>query len=571
MKSQASCFTGCVWKFVGVFMCLVATCVSVVAEVGQGPRGVIATVHPLASAAGLDAFRRGGNAVDAAVAAGLTLGVVDGFNSGIGGGCFFLARLASGEVVAIDGRERAPALAGRDMYVRDGKWIPGLSQVGALAVGVPGSLMAYDAACRKHGRLTLKSHLERAAELADAGFELDQNYEMRLRSVADELRLFEGSRNVFFKSDGRPLATGDLLRQPDLATSYRQLAEHGISWFYSGDFASTLHAWMAENGGLLTRDDFARYEIRLRKPVVTDYRGYTITGFPPPSSGGIHVAQILNILEKFDLRDMGPNSVAAIHVIAEAMKLAFADRAFWLGDPDFVDVPPGLVSEEYAAVLAARIDRKRVVPVPGHGNPDGRGIPPKEQHTTHFTTADAEGNWVACTATVNTTFGSKVVIPGTGIVLNNQMDDFSAQPGKPNFFGLVGSEANSIAPFKRPLSSMSPTIVTRGGKPVFSVGAAGGPTIISQVVLAIVNIIDFDMGIERALDQPRFHHQWSPDELRIEGRIGDTVLEELRALGHKVVVRESIGAAQAIFWDATGNRFLGAHDPRVSNGRAEGW
>jgi len=326
---------------------------------------------------------------------------------------------------------------------------------------------------------------------------------------------------------------------------------------------------MTKNGGLLTVDDFRNYTAKAREPVVTTYRGYQIVGFPPPSSGGVHVAQILNVVEHFDLKTMGANSADFIHVVTEAMKLAFADRAYWLGDPDFAKVPRGLISKDYAAGLARKIRMESAVPVVQPGTPDRADEDLFNKHTTHFSTADAEGNWVACTATVNTSFGCKVVVPGTGVVLNNQMDDFSAQPGTMNYFGLVGAEANAVAPGKRPLSSMSPTIVLKEGKPIFSVGAAGGPTIISQTVLAIINTIDFSMDPETALAQPRFHHQWKPDELLIEKGVGEEVIRELEKRGHKVRRTDSLGAAQAVGVKQASHGFLGAHDPRVE-GKAAG-
>jgi len=326
---------------------------------------------------------------------------------------------------------------------------------------------------------------------------------------------------------------------------------------------------MTKNGGLLTVDDFRNYTAKAREPVVTTYRGYQIVGFPPPSSGGVHVAQILNILERFDLKTMGANSADFIHVVTEAMKLAFADRAYWLGDPDFAKVPRGLVSKDYAAGLARRIRMEGAVPVVQPGTPDRADEDFFNKHTTHLSTADAEGNWVACTATVNTSFGCKVVVPGTGVVLNNQMDDFSAQPGTTNYFGLVGAEANAVAPGKRPLSSMSPTIVLKEGKAILSVGAAGGPTIISQTVLAIINTIDFGMDPETALAQPRFHHQWKPDELLVEKGVGEEVIRELEKRGHKVKRTDSLGAAQAVGVEPASHGFLGAHDPRVE-GKAAG-
>jgi len=327
---------------------------------------------------------------------------------------------------------------------------------------------------------------------------------------------------------------------------------------------------MKNNGGLLTAQDFGNYHVKLREPVLTTYRGCQLVGFPPPSSGGVHVGQILNIAENFDLKAMGPGSADFIHVVTEAMKLAFADRAYWLGDPDFAKVPRSLVAKDYAAKLAGQIRMDRVAVVPQHGTPEAATEDVFQKHTTHFSTADADGNWVACTATVNTSFGCKVVIPGTGVVLNNQMDDFSAQPGATNYFGLVGAEANAIAPGKRPLSSMCPTIVLKDGKPILSVGAAGGPTIISQTVLAIINTIDFAMDPATALAQPRFHHQWRPDELIVEKRMGEDVMRQLEKRGHKLKRTDSLGAAQAVGASSTGHGFLGAHDPRVE-GKAAGW
>ena len=327
---------------------------------------------------------------------------------------------------------------------------------------------------------------------------------------------------------------------------------------------------MKSNGGVITARDFKSYNYKLREPVRTKYRGYEIVGFPPPSSGGVHVAQILNILERFDLKKLGAGSADFIHVVTEAMKLAFADRAHWLGDPDFVPVPRGLVSETYAGRLARKIEMARATPVPTHDAPDRATEDVFSKHTTHFSTADAEGNWVACTATVNTTFGSKVVIPGTGIVMNNQMDDFSIQSGVANAFGLLGAEANAVAPGKRPLSSMSPTIVIKDGRPMLSIGAAGGPTIISQTLLAIICFIDFGMTIDQALAQPRFHHQWQPDELRIERTVPETVRRALESRGHKLKVLDSIGSAQAVALDAGMKRLVGVPDPR-GEGKAAGF
>jgi gamma-glutamyltranspeptidase / glutathione hydrolase len=541
----------------------------------SGSRGAIATVHPLASELGASILRRNGNAVDAAVAAALALGIIDGHNSGIGGGCFMLIRKADGTFLAIDGRETAPAAASRDMFLRDGKVIPNASTTGALAIGVPGSLAAYDYALRAAGRYNLRELLLEAAPLAENGFEIDEHYARRIASVEKDLAKFPASAAIFLDAEGHARKAGQVLRQPDLAKTYRQIAEHGIDWFYTGPFAQRVDEWMKANGGLVTARDFATYQIRLRQPIVGTYRGYQIVGFPPPSSGGVHVQEILNILENFDLRALEAESPALrLHVMAEAMTLAFADRAHWLGDPDFAAVPRGLVDKAYAKQLAARIDLRGATRVQSHGAPPAaesdvfHDAPAARKHTTHIAAADAEGNWVALTTTVNTTFGSKVVIPGTGVVMNDQMDDFAVQPGVPNAFGLVGAEGNAVAPGKRPLSSMSPTIVLKDGQPLLTVGAAGGPTIITQVVQVLVNRLDLGMDLPEAVAAPRIHHQWRPDTLGVEKGIDAGIVSRLREMGHDVSERESLGVTQAIELKAD-NSFVAVHDPRVS-GKAIG-
>ena len=524
--------------------------------------GAVVTVHPLATKAAEQAFKQGGNAVDATVAAALTLGVVDGFNSGIGGGCFMLIRKPDGTFVAIDGRETAPQKASRDMFLHDGKADPGLSRTGALAIGVPGALAAYDLAIREHGNIDLAEHLGQAAAIAEKGFALDKAYLHRLGQAVKKLRQFPDSARIFLGPDGNAWPSGHSLKQPDLARSYRKIARHTADWFYRGPFALKTEEWMLANGGLISRADLAAYKARRREPVRSTYRGFEIVGFPPPSSGGVHVAQILNILETFDLRSMPPNSPRFVHHVAEAMRLAFADRAHWLGDADFAPVPKGLASKKYASELARRIHPDKVTNVERHSTPPDADTNLFGKHTTHFSATDSDGWWVACTATVNTTFGSGVVLPGTGIVMNNEMDDFSAQPGTPNAFGLIGAEANAVAPGKRPLSSMSPTIVLRDGKPVFTVGAAGGPTIISQAVLAIIHFIDHGMTPAKALGQARFHHQWKPNRLLVEKALGQATIDELRKMGHTVKVTDSIGAAQALGLGQAGRPFTGAADPR---------
>lgn len=525
----------------------------------------VATVHPLATEAARNAFRQGGNAVDAAIAAALTLGVVDGHNSGIGGGCFILIRTADGSVTALDGRETAPAAAHRDMYIINGKLEDEASKTGPLAAGVPGALHAYDAALKKHGRLKLAQLLLPTAELAEKGFELDEVYARKLVATAAKLKRFPPSAQIFLKADGSPYQKGDVLVQKDLAQTYRHLAEAGPEWFYRGEFARLTQEWMQANGGILTQQDFSSYTSKERAPILSTYRGYELICMPPPSSGGVHVAQILNILESFPIRHFRPAS--RVHVVTEAMKLAFADRAHWLGDPDFAPVPRGLVDKGYAAGLAAKIDLDQAAQVPGHGQPPNWEGDIYGKHTTHLSVADGEGNWVALTQTVNTAFGSKVVIPGTGVLLNNEMDDFSVQPGVPNAFKLVGAEANVIAPGKRPLSSMSPTLVLKDGKPIMSVGAAGGPTIISQTLLAILGRVDEGLEPAAVLAAPRFHHQWNPDELKIEQGFGEAVLNDVKKAGHQLDVSSRFGATQAVF--ATEKGLVPVHDPRVP-GKADG-
>ena len=536
----------------------------VYAEPATSQKYMVASVHPMATKAGVDAFEAGGNAVDAAVATALTLGVVDNHNSGIGGGCFLLIRLANGELIAIDGREKAPAAAHRDMYLRDGKPDPNLSQTGPLASGVPGALRAYAKAVEQCGRLTLPDLLLPAAKVADEGFLIDRVYARKLKAKAPTLAKFAGSRAQLLKSDGSPYLEGETLKQPDLANTYRQIAQQGTDWFYGGEFAQKVESWMSKHGGLMTADDFKNYDAKQREPVVTKYRDYTIIGFPPPSSGGVHVAQILNILEEFDLQGLrSKDDTLAVHVIAEAMKLAFADRAHWLGDADFAKVPKGLINREYAKSLASQINLEKASKVDQHGLPPGYATDLFGKHTTHIATADAEGNWVAITATVNTTFGSKVIVPGTGVVLNNEMDDFSIHPGTPNAFGLVGAENNAIEPGKRPLSSMSPTIVLdQDRKPILTVGAAGGPKIITQVVNTIVTHLDFGLPLAESVASPRFHHQWLPDRIFVESTLPQSTLDSLQRKGHSIEPTVHVGVTQAITRRKDGT-FVGVHDPRV--------
>ncbi len=553
---------------IGCWMFTNPTSLAAAAEAAHGAHGMVASVNPTATQAGVVVLKNGGNAIDATVAVALTLGVVDGDNSGIGGGCFMLIRLADGTTVAIDGREMAPAAATRDMYIRNGGADTELSQTGPLASGVPGSLAAYDFAVKHYGRKKLGDLLLPAAAMAEEGFPVDSYYAAKVRSAAKQLGKFESSKAVFFRADGKPVQKGDVFKQKDLAATYRHIAQEGVDWFYKGPFGAAVEDWMRKNGGIMTAKDFENYHIVLREPIFTTYRDHQIISFPPPSSGGVHVAEMLNVLEHFDIKSLDP--VTRLHVIAETMKLAFADRAYWLGDPDFAPVPRGLVDKSYADGLAKTINLNHVTKVESHGTPADAQNNLFKKHTTHFSVADDQGNWVACTATVNTTFGSKVVIPGTGVVMNNQMDDFSVQPGAANYFGLIGAEANAIAPGKRPLSSMSPTIVLRHDKPILALGAAGGPTIISQVLQEIVDILDLGMAPEAAIAEPRIHQQWSPDELSVEKSLPEALQAGLKRRGHKLVLKNAIGVSQIVGAEPDGKGFVGTADPRAP-GKAAGW
>ena len=510
----------------------------------SGAHGVVATVHPLASQAAMQAFSRGGNAIDAAVAASLMLSVVDGHNSGLGGGCLALIHLADGRVIALDGREMAGAAAQPEMFYRDGKPAPDLSQIGPLAAGVPGLLATLDRLSQQHGQIAWQTALEGAAQVAEEGFVINDSFARVIRQHAAELRRFPATASVLLDGSGQPWPTGHVLQQSDLARTLRSIADNGVGWFYDGEFAAQAAALMQQTGGILTTSDFANYRTLNRPAIQTAYREHSIIGFPPPSSGGIHIAQMLGMLADFDVASIFKESTArGLHLLLEVMKRAMADRAYWLGDADFAKVPRGLLDQDYLRHRASSIDLEHTTAVKSHGQPPRADLDlfGQQRHTTHLTTADAHGNVVAITQTVNTSFGSKMIVPGTGVVLNNEMDDFSIAPGVRNAFGLIGSQANLVAPGKRPLSSMSPTIVIDGDRnPVLSCGAAGGPKIITTVLQVLVRTLDLGESIEQAIAAPRIHHQWSPDVAVCENAMEEAVIEQLAAMGHHI---ERIGSA----------------------------
>ncbi|MFQ5417545.1 MAG: gamma-glutamyltransferase [Myxococcota bacterium] len=542
--------------------------------------GMVVTSQADATRAGVAMLAAGGNAVDAAVAAAFALSVTQPFSAGLGGGAFILIRLADGEVVAIDARETAPAAADRDMYVRPG--VPErASLAGPLAVATPGFVLGLAAAQEQHGRLSLARVLRPALHLAEHGFAIGPHHARmleRVRGYGLPDRFPETAR-IQFPPAGAPAEPGWRLVQPELAKTLRRIARSGPDGFYDGPVARAIAADVKRRGGLLTEADLAGYELRYHEPVLGRYRGYEIAAFPPVSSGGVAVIEALNILEGFDLARHGAGSSAGIHRITEAMKFAFADRAAYLGDPDFVDVPvQALTAKPYAAGLRARINPPRFRRAPwtwGRGEVAvtlrGPGLPQNDSGTTHLSTTDAAGNAVALTMTINTPFGSGITVPGTGILLNNEMDDFAAAPDKPNVYGLVDTRgANAIAPGKRPLSSMTPTVVTKDGALFMVTGSPGGPRIISTVLLTLVNVIDYGMDVQQAVAAPRFHHQWVPDVLHVEPDTPRDVVRGLEERGHTLKVSpRNWSAAEAIVVDAKTGWHYGGSDPR-RDGLAQG-
>jgi len=542
--------------------------------------GMVASPQADATRAGVEVLRAGGNAIDAAIAVSFALSVTDPHHSGIGGGGFMLVRLADGRAFAIDARETAPGAATRDMFL--GAGVPEhASRIGPLSVATPGLVAGLALAHERYATRPWAELLAPAIRLADEGFAVGPAHARSLDfwQKMGLAQRFPETAAVQLPPDGSPIRPGFRLVQRDLAGTLRRLAAEGARAFYEGPLAQAMVDEVKRRGGLLTSLDFALYRPKLREPLRGSYRGLEVLGFPPPSSGGVALIEMLNVLEGYELGKLGPGSSASGHRIAEAMKLAFADRNAWLGDLDFVDVPvDGLVSKDYADALRARINPPRWRRAPwtwGDGeraiHVAGPGEPARGGGTTHFSVADAEGNAVAATQTINLILGSGITVPGTGIVLNDQMDDFAVAPDTPNAFGLVDTRgANAIAPGKRPLSSMSPTILVRDGKPYLVTGSPGGPRIITTTLLTILNVVDYGMDVSEAVAAPRIHHQWLPDVLEVEpGTVAD-VVRELRARGHTVKVADrEWSSAQMVVVDPATGAFTGASDPR-SDGLAEG-
>jgi gamma-glutamyltranspeptidase/glutathione hydrolase len=531
-----------------------------------GKHGMVASSEPIASEAGVEILQAGGNAVDAAVAVGFALAVTHPEAGNIGGGGFMLIRLASGEAVVVDYREEAPGAASRNMYLdAQGALKPEASIVGALAVGVPGTVAGLVLAEQKYGRLGLGRVMAPAIRLAQQGFPVSYYLSQSLRGDRDLLTKFDDSRRIFLR-DGQLYEAGEILRQPELARTLEETARHGQEGFYEGWVAQALVATMKKYHGLIEPRDLQQYQAKVRRPLIGHFRGYDILTVPPPSSGGIVLIEMLNVLDPLEL---GPqNSSQSVHLIAETMRRAYADRAAYLGDSDFVSVPvAGLTSAEYAGRLREEILQAKADAPIAAGRPPGFEPP----QTTHFSVVDAEGNAVSNTYTLNGGYGSGITVEGAGFLLNNQMDDFAAKPGAPNMFGLVQGEANAIAPRKRPLSSMTPTIVLQGGKVRLVLGSPGGGTIINTVLQVVLDVLVYKMDIRQAVSAPRFHDQWMPDVLMLErvGFAADT-FEKLRAAGYHLDFRDSIGDCEAIEIDAQSGWRFGAADPR-GDGKAVGY
>lgn len=525
--------------------------------------GMVSAQERVAAEIGRDILAKGGNAVDAGVAVAFALAVTLPRAGNIGGGGFMLVHDAeSGETKAIDYREMAPSAASRDMFLdAAGNADSEKSTRSGAASGVPGTVAGMRMALENYGSMDWADVIAPAIRLAEEGITVTPELADSIEAERDNLSKHPATAAIFFKPDGTGWRPGDRLVQADLARTLKAVAEQGPDGFYKGAVADNIAKAVQAAGGPMTVADLAAYKSVLREPVRGTYRGYDIVSMPPPSSGGVHLIQILNTLEGYPIGALGHNSAQTIHLMAEAMKLAYADRSEYLGDPDFVDVPVGaLTSKEYAAALRGRID-------PDFATPStmikpGDLAPYESDQTTHFSIVDKDGNAVANTYTINLDYGSGMVADGTGVLMNNEMDDFSAKPGVPNAFGLVGGDANAVAPGKRPLSSMTPTLVLKDGKVWLATGSPGGARIITTTLQVIMNMIDHGMNVAEASTAPRIHHQWLPDELRIEEGISVDTQRLLADKGHKISEKPVMGSTQSIMRDPASGALLGASDPR---------
>ena len=548
----------------------------------KGEHGMVVTAQHLASEIGVDVLKKGGNAVDAAVAVGYALAVAYPNAGNIGGGGFMTIRFKDGTSTFLDFRERAPLAATKTMYLdKDGNPVKGASLDGYLAVGVPGSVAGFEMARAKYGTQSRQELMAPAIALARDGFVLDQGDAASFAGGAKRLAKDPEAARIFLKPDGSSYKAGERLVQADLAATLSAISERGQNAFYQEKTAELIAAASQAKGGILSKEDFAQYKVRELKPVTCSYRGYEIVSSPPPSSGGVIICEILNVLEGYPISYLGYGSAETVHVMVEAMRHAYVDRNSALGDPDFVDNPVSkLLDKGYAAEIRGKIDPFRAGVSAGL-MPKGFGEP---NETTHYSIVDDAGNAVAVTYTLNGSFGAGVVAAGTGVLLNNEMDDFTQKPGVPNLYGLVQGEANAIQPGKTPLSSMSPTVVSKDGKPFMVIGSPGGSRIITITLEAIVNVVDHGMDIQEAIDAPRIHHQWLPDTLYVEPQgLSPDTLKLLAGMGYRLDVAadgktwgqaagilvggKSLGEIEA----GGGARYNGAMDSRSGSGEALGY
>jgi gamma-glutamyltranspeptidase/glutathione hydrolase len=520
--------------------------------------GTVVSDNPLATQAGMEVLNAGGTAVDAAVATAFALAVVDPSASGLGGGGFMVIYQAKEKKAhALDFRETAPAASKREQYMKGGKPVASLSLTGALAVAVPGEVGGLTEALKRFGTMPLPGVMAPAMRFATDGFVIQPRLRSALERQLGNIRKSADFARVMLVKNEIPTEK-EMLRQGELGAALKAIAEQGPEVFYQGWIGQAIAERIKKEGGVLTLEDLKGYKPVWREPIVGRYRKWTVITMPPPSSGGVALLQMLNTLEGYQLGPIAHDSPTYLHLVAEAMKHAFADRAQHLGDPDFAQIPVDkLISKEYAAKIRSRISSTKTYPPKYYG----LGVsPPEKGGTTHFSVLDRFGNAVACTLTINTQFGSKVFVPEAGIVLNNEMDDFAIHPGAPNVYRLLGADGNSLQPKKRPLSSMAPTVILEGDQVALVVGAAGGPRIISATLQTILNVLDFRMPVKEAVEAPRIHHQWMPDELVVEGKISPGSKTSLERLGHKVTERNSLGLVEAV--SVQKSKVSGAADPR---------
>jgi len=541
-------------------------------------RGMVVTAQHLATDVGVDVLKRGGNAIDAAVAVGYALAVVYPAAGNLGGGGFMTILFADGRKTFLDFREKAPHRASRDMFLdKDGHVVKGLSTVGWLAVGVPGTVSGLEYARQKYGTMKRPALIEPAIELAENGFILDQGDVDMLAIATEDFKKSPATSEIFLNK-GQPFAAGERLVQRDLAQTLRSIAEQGVDGFYRGKTAAAIARASETGGGIIDSEDLDRYRARELAPLECDYRAYHVISAPPPSSGGVAICEMLNVLEGYPLRELGWGSAQALHYEIEAMRHAYVDRNTLLGDPDFSSIPVrGLIDKSYAAKIRDGISPDKA----GVSGDLRQGVVPHEgSNTTHFSIIDNAGNAVSLTYTLDDLFGARVVASGTGVLMNDEMDDFTPDPGLVNGDGFVRGDANAIAPGKTPLSSMSPTIITKEGKPVLIVGTPGGTRIITTVLQTILNVVDFQMNIQEAVDAPRIHHQWLPDATKTEPyALSPDTRKILESMGYRLENSEPANHVEAIIvgapslgGEAVGrNRFYGANDPRGGTGLAQGY